>query len=198
MTSRFSQLPKEKQDMILEKALVEFGKYGYTSASTNRLVQALGISKGSLFKYFESKLDLYVSLVDDVVSNLEAYLESFTTNKISPKDRFIDYASFEYDFLVNKPIVYPFLYHLQKDLHIPELERVKVRLTQHATSLNSLIFSQIGIKDDPLFKQHLIFITTSYNQYFMLKLSPESDWTAMKTAYLQGLIHHLDLIRWEA
>ena len=54
----FNELEKEKQDRIIEAAIKEFAEYGYENGSTNRIVKECGISKGSLFKYFENKEDI--------------------------------------------------------------------------------------------------------------------------------------------
>ena len=52
----FTELDSEKQERILDAALKEFAEYGYENGSTNRIVKNCGISKGSLFTYFENKL----------------------------------------------------------------------------------------------------------------------------------------------
>lgn len=44
----------------------EFIEYGYDSASTNRIVERAGIAKGTLFKYFSSKEDLFFYLHDKI------------------------------------------------------------------------------------------------------------------------------------
>ena len=58
-TKVFNELDKSKQDKIIESAIKEFAEYGYEEGSTNRIVKDCGISKGSLFKYFENKEELY-------------------------------------------------------------------------------------------------------------------------------------------
>lgn len=41
----------------------EFAEFGYEHANTNRVAKSAGISVGSLFKYFDSKEDLFVTTV---------------------------------------------------------------------------------------------------------------------------------------
>ncbi len=64
MNHSFLRLSPEKRNTIEQAALEEFAEWGFDGASTNRIVQSAGISKGSLFKYFSSKEDLYLHLVD--------------------------------------------------------------------------------------------------------------------------------------
>ncbi|NLY53777.1 MAG: TetR/AcrR family transcriptional regulator [Firmicutes bacterium] len=49
----------EKQKQILDAVIKEFAQHGYSNASTNRMVQEAGISKGMLFYYFKNKEELF-------------------------------------------------------------------------------------------------------------------------------------------
>lgn len=55
----FHNLPADKQNVIIDAAIVEFSQQGYAQASCNRIVRLAGISKGSLFQYFGSKEGLF-------------------------------------------------------------------------------------------------------------------------------------------
>lgn len=62
MNQAFINLDPERQRRIIDCCMEEFAANGYAQASTNRMVQAAGISKGLLFHYFGSKQDLYLHL----------------------------------------------------------------------------------------------------------------------------------------
>ena len=47
----------------MKAAVDEFSKYGYEHCNTNRVAAAAGISVGSLFQYFDSKEDLFITTV---------------------------------------------------------------------------------------------------------------------------------------
>jgi AcrR family transcriptional regulator len=51
--SRFARLPPEQQQVILRAALEEFAARGFHDASLNRVIEAAGISKGSMYYYFD-------------------------------------------------------------------------------------------------------------------------------------------------
>lgn len=59
MRTLFERIPEEKQRAVLTAAMEEFAARGYGGASTNAVVHRLGISKGSLFKYFPTKEALF-------------------------------------------------------------------------------------------------------------------------------------------
>lgn len=64
MNNAFFQLEKTKQQQIINAALQEFTVNGFEKASTNKIVKAAEIGKGTLFYYFNNKKDLYVFLVE--------------------------------------------------------------------------------------------------------------------------------------
>jgi len=57
-----SNIDEEKKIRIINSAMEEFSKNSYHKASTNRIVEKAGISKGSLFNYFKSKERLFEAL----------------------------------------------------------------------------------------------------------------------------------------
>lgn len=56
---RFAKLPSAQQEAILRSAREEFAAHGFRDASLNRVIEAAGISKGSMYYYFDGKEDLY-------------------------------------------------------------------------------------------------------------------------------------------
>ena len=57
---RFGKLPAQQQQSIRAAARDEFARHGFHDASLNRVIEAAGISKGSMYYYFDGKDDLYV------------------------------------------------------------------------------------------------------------------------------------------
>lgn len=55
----FNKLEESKKDKILDAAVEEFSLHGFRQASVNRMVERVGIAKGSLFQYFGSKEGLF-------------------------------------------------------------------------------------------------------------------------------------------
>jgi AcrR family transcriptional regulator len=60
----FEKLPEAERDQIIQACMAEFASRGFKNASTNNIVNALGIPKGSLFYWFGSKDNLFLYLVD--------------------------------------------------------------------------------------------------------------------------------------
>lgn len=64
----FNNLPGERRKEIILVCLEEFALHEYTSASLSNIVSALGLAKGSFYRYFESKKALYFYLIDHCIT----------------------------------------------------------------------------------------------------------------------------------
>lgn len=63
----FNRLDETKKSKILDAAVEEFAHHGFRQASVNRMVERIGIAKGSLFQYFGSKEGLFKVIFDYAV-----------------------------------------------------------------------------------------------------------------------------------
>jgi len=69
---RFAKLPEAQQQAISRAALEEFAEHGFHDASLNRVIEAAGISKGSLYYYFDGKEDLFAYVAQTSLGGLFA------------------------------------------------------------------------------------------------------------------------------
>lgn len=63
----FFNLPKDKQDRVMDSAIQEFSEKGYQKASIQSIVDRAAISKGSMYQYFKDKKELYVYIYEQAV-----------------------------------------------------------------------------------------------------------------------------------
>jgi AcrR family transcriptional regulator len=61
---RFSKLDEAEQHRILKASAEEFTAKGFDGTSLNRLIDRLGISKGSFYYYFDDKADLFSTVAN--------------------------------------------------------------------------------------------------------------------------------------
>lgn len=69
--STFDKISTERQEKILKVAISEFANKGYIGANINQIAKNAGISIGSLYSYFASKEDLFLSIIDIGYSLIE-------------------------------------------------------------------------------------------------------------------------------
>ena len=72
-----SKRASEKARLILDGAKQEFLKHGYAAASMDRVAVAAGVSKPTLYNYFQNKEGLFAAIVDRLAKErCTAILES--------------------------------------------------------------------------------------------------------------------------
>lgn len=63
-----------KREEILKAAARTFGEVGYSATDVNRIAQAAGITKGTVYHYFGSKEDLFLAAVDFEANRLRLFV----------------------------------------------------------------------------------------------------------------------------
>jgi AcrR family transcriptional regulator len=71
----FTRIPPEKQQRILDAAIAEFAANGFPRANINVIAQRAGISVGAMYKYFGSKEDLFLTIIEQAHGLLAGVLE---------------------------------------------------------------------------------------------------------------------------
>ena len=70
----FDNISEEKKSKIIETAVEEFSSRGFENANINVIAKKAGVSVGSLYKYFDTKTDLFLTSVNYGVGFLESIL----------------------------------------------------------------------------------------------------------------------------
>jgi AcrR family transcriptional regulator len=69
-TETWWNLPEDKRRRVTEAAMVEFGRRGFSAGSLNVIARDAGIAKGSLFQYFDDKLDMFVTICEAGIGSI--------------------------------------------------------------------------------------------------------------------------------
>jgi len=64
----------ERREMILEAARKRFQRFGYSKTTMDEIAGDAGISKGTIYLYFESKEDIFNELLAGEARDMERYL----------------------------------------------------------------------------------------------------------------------------
>ena len=75
----FDNISKEKRFNILKVAVSEFATQGFENANINTIAKKANVSVGSLYKYFDTKADLFLTSVTYGISELESLLEAINS-----------------------------------------------------------------------------------------------------------------------
>jgi AcrR family transcriptional regulator len=103
-------LQSRRQEEILAAATRVFAEHGYPSTDVQVIADRLGVGKGTVYRYFPSKRDLFLAAVDRGVRRLHERVEADTAAVADPIDRIVQaihsYLAF---FAENKELVELFI-----------------------------------------------------------------------------------------
>lgn len=71
---RDEALQRRRRDEILDRAAATFAEHGYPNTDVQWIADALGISKGTIYRYFPSKAELFRAAVRRGVEQLDEYI----------------------------------------------------------------------------------------------------------------------------
>ncbi len=77
----------QRQEEILEKAMLLFAAHGYADTDTQFLADQLQVGKGTLYRYFPSKEELFLAAVDFGVRKLHEHVLAWVDQAVDPMDR---------------------------------------------------------------------------------------------------------------
>lgn len=80
-TKRTRIIPVERRKQILDAALILFYEKGYTQTKVDDIAQAAGVSKGLVFHYFQTKLDIFKALGGDIDGFIQQALAQDTPTR---------------------------------------------------------------------------------------------------------------------
>ncbi|MFC2124413.1 TetR/AcrR family transcriptional regulator [Bacteroidota bacterium] len=127
----FYNLPKKRRLEIIDAAYEEFALHEYRNASINNIVSKLNIAKGSFYRYFTNKKDLYFYLityaekmrfeqVDALLSGKEMDFFDLITENFAMK------IKFDMEF----PLYSAFLYNVMQEKNNDDLGNIQLQIKQ--------------------------------------------------------------------
>lgn len=127
----FDKLTEGKRQRIIDGFLREFGRHDFDEASISLVIKELGISKGSIYQYFEDKMDLFLFLLQECQQRKLQYIGA-----LDRKD-FHDFWAYFRDlfrrgiaFDRNCPLHSHFLHNFAQNAHAPTLRKWYGQLEQ--------------------------------------------------------------------
>lgn len=200
-TSQFLNLEADKQNNIIQVAMAEFADNGYTNASTNRIVRECDISKGSLFKYFGGKEELYFFLLDTIANEMMQDMESGVENLSTELfQRIIDYSALEISWYIKNPVKGRLLIgaSLESDAEIRSkmAERYGVRGEHILYGLLEGI-EQGGLKPNREKLANILkWVLEGFNKDFLDKADIKKEsFEQLKEEYIQKLTDYIEILK---
>src|SRR5436305_11222994 len=77
----------QRREEILEAAVRLFAKHGYPETDMQVLADTLGVGKGTLYRYFPSKQDLFLATADRVMRKLREAVDASIADVEDPLEQ---------------------------------------------------------------------------------------------------------------
>lgn len=150
----FFNLEDKKRKEITVAFLREFAVKLYDEASLSTVVKQLGIAKGSMYQYFDNKLDLYMYLIEVCSSVKVKYVGTISRSEYPDfwaYFRALYESGFQFD--AENPLESHFLHHLPYNLNSPSVMELNNQLLQQTVAA----FEQMAVHEIQLghFRDHL-------------------------------------------
>lgn len=161
----FHKLKAEKKSAITQAFLEEFSQKRYSDASITAVVKSLGIAKGSVYQYFEDKLDLFLYLKQECEAVKMKYVMALN------RDDYPDFWAY-YRKMYEQGVLFDlenrlesrFLYQLSKNTNDPVIAEFLGQWRDQAVQVFShIIQSEIdrgGFRDDLSVETMSFFLVT--------------------------------------
>lgn len=196
----FFELSEEKRHRVEDAILNEFSVYSFNDSSTNRIVKEASISKGSLFKYFENKEDIYFYMLDTII---DGYVRMTQNYSIRESDTFYDsilsYAELEFDWYCSNPSSYKMMKKAFKEpdesIQIITRDRYAIfeeglygeTLRPHSQDLNKI--------DLKMQTDILKWCINGFSESFIREIGKNEEISVLKENYLDELTAYLVIMK---
>ena len=200
-TNQFLNLEAEKQNRIIQAAITEFAQNTYVNASTNRIVKACGISKGSLFKYFTDKEDLYFFVLDTVMwemlRDIESDVENLSTELFQ---RIIDYSALEISWYIKNPDKGRLIMSAVTEKDEEICSRMAERYGARGENIYYELLADIEGKNLKIAKEKIAellkWVLEGFNETFLKKADIKKEsFEQLKENYIQELSNYIEILK---
>jgi AcrR family transcriptional regulator len=100
---RDEALQQRRREEILDRAAVTFAEHGYPNTDVQWVADALGLSKGTIYRYFPSKSELFLAAVRRGVERLHEHISQSVEPVADPLQRIVTGISAYLQFFKEHP-----------------------------------------------------------------------------------------------
>jgi TetR/AcrR family transcriptional regulator len=175
--STFDNIPEERREKVLNEAIKEFAANGYNAANINVIAKKAGISIGSLYSYFATKEDLFLTALNKGFGLLEGVLKNIDMNEGDLFDILEKLFRAAHDYAIQ----YPEINQMYLDLTTQGLSSFSHKLSHKMESITMEFYHEIlsdakkkGVIDSSINDQVISFCID--NLIIMYQFSFTSDY----------------------
>ena len=105
------ELQERRRAEILDAATVVFSKHGFAAADVQEIADTTGVGKGTVYRYFSNKEDLFLAAVDQGMRNLKKAVDAAVATAKQPLERIAEGVRAYLTFFDEHPEIVELLVH---------------------------------------------------------------------------------------
>lgn len=80
----FDNAEPYRREAVIETGIDEFSTYGFENANINVIAKKAGMSVGLMYKYFETKEDLFITCMDEAIKVMDSSFDTVLSSQTTP------------------------------------------------------------------------------------------------------------------
>jgi len=195
--STFEKTTEDRRQKVLEVAIVEFAAKGYSATSINDIARNARISIGSMYSYFASKEDLFLTIVNNAYYVMENILNDVAVNCTDVFDCAAKMLSASRKFALE----YPQLNQIYLDITTQALAQMSVRLSDKLENITPHLLSGIirqaktdGIVSRDIDEQVAAFVIDNIFMIYQFSFSSDYYKERMKIYLGEEKVNDIDQV----
>ncbi len=149
----FLNLSEKRKDEILDACYEEFALNSYSTASLSSIIRKLGLAKGSFYRYFRSKKELYLYLLQhSTAKRLDNAREMLESEDKSLYEKLVENFAMKIKFDLQYPVISGFLYNVMLERNNEEIGNVE-KIVKHEIDLLIKSLLKIHIRKGEIRKE---------------------------------------------
>ncbi|MCP4422552.1 MAG: TetR/AcrR family transcriptional regulator [Chloroflexi bacterium] len=138
-----------RRQSILDAAKAVFAKRGFQNATVEEIANQAELAVGTLYRYFQSKEELYVSMLFEAMELFRQNIEAARASATTPDEQLRTIWRFFYDFYVEQPesyLAFVFLHNegLRNVISAEVLEKINQRTGENFRLVGEIV--QAGVE----------------------------------------------------
>jgi AcrR family transcriptional regulator len=186
----------ERREEILDAATKLFAEHGYADTDTQQLADKLGVGKGTLYRYFPSKRELFLAAADRGMRKLCQYIDASISAIEDPPEKIAEVFRSYLTFFADHPELCELLIHeraLFKDRKTPTYFEHREANRERLRSLYRAYIAEGQIRDIPVDQLldvigDLLYGTMFTNYFSGRQVAPEEQARGILNILFRGIL----------
>jgi len=114
------RLKESTREKLMESAIHEFSVHGFEGANVDTISINAGFGKGTIYNYFNTKLDIFLSVIEESIDNLVETIQESIGEINSPEEKLRQAIKTDVEYIVKNSNLIMTIF---REAYVPDEER---------------------------------------------------------------------------